>query len=592
MANRPFLDALKNYLPLKGYFFENRWPLTVGMISLLLVDLLQLLVPLVIKRAIDALTFGRAGPALLLHCGGMIVAIAAAMAFFRYIWRHLLFGHSRRVEEGLRNRLYAHLQTLSPAFYHRMKTGDLMARASNDINAVRMATGIGLVALTDGLVLGVAAIGFMVYISPLLTLIALIFAPIIITFTRILTRRMSEGYERVQKKFSDLTESVREAFAGNRVLKVYAREEWAYRRVAEEGGQYLSENLRLAKTLGLFYPLIAVFTNVGLAVVIWMGGRLTILGHITTGDFVAFISYLNILSWPLLAIGWVTNLIQRGSASMRRINRILQEVPEIADQHGQHAVGRIKGTIRFEGLTFTYPGQKTPALKDIRVTIPKGHTVALVGRVGSGKTTLLQTIPHLFTVPPGTIFVDDIDIKATPLHVLRANIGFVTQDVVLFSDTVRNNVLFGRRGVSDETLERALKDADFYDEVLDFKDGVHTLIGERGLTLSGGQRQRLTIARALIQDHPILILDDALSMVDTRTEERILNCIVGSRAGKTNLIVSHRLSTITRADLVLVLERGELVEHGAPESLLKEGKEYARLYQKQLIAKELDMVGA
>jgi ATP-binding cassette subfamily B protein len=592
MATRPFLDTLKNYLPLKDYFFQNRWPLIAGIISLLLVDFLQLLIPLVIKKAIDALTFGEATPALLLHCGAMIVAIAAAMAFFRYIWRYLLFGHSRNVEESLRNRLYAHLQTLSLAFYHRMKTGDLMARASNDINAVRMATGIGLVALTDGLVLGVAAIGFMIYINPFLTLIALVFAPIIITFTRILTRRMSEGYERVQKRFSDLTESVREAFAGIRVIKVYAREGWVYRKVEEEGGHYLSENLRLARTLGLFYPSIAVFTNVGLAVVIWMGGRLTILGDITTGDFVAFISYLNLLTWPMLAIGWVTNLIQRGSVSMRRINQILQEVPEIVDQPGQHAVSRIKGTIRFEGLAFTYPGQRTPAIKDIRVTIPEGQTVALVGRVGSGKTTLLQTIPHLFTVPPGTIFVDDIDIKAIPLPVLRGNIGFVTQDVVVFSDTVRNNVLFGRKGVSNETLERALKDADFYDEVLDFKDGVDTLIGERGLTLSGGQRQRLTIARALIQDHPILILDDALSMVDTRTEERILNRILELRDDKTNLIVSHRLSTITRADLVLVLEKGELVEHGEHESLIKAGKEYARLYQRQLIAKELDMVGA
>ena len=592
MTNRPFLETLKNYLPLKDPFFQNRWPLSVGIVSLLLVDFLQLLIPLVIKRAIDALTFGAATPTLLFSCGAMITAIAAAMALFRYLWRHLLFGHSRKVEESLRNRLYAHLQTLSMAFYQKMKTGDLMARASNDINAVRMATGIGLVALTDGLVLGVAAIGFMIYINPFLTLIALIVAPFMIVFTRILTKRMSEGYERVQGKFSDLTERVREAFAGIRVIKTYAREGWVYRKVEEEGGQYLSENLRLAKTLGLFYPSIAVFTNVGLAVVIWMGGRLTILGHITTGDFVAFISYLNLLTWPMLAIGWVTNLIQRGSVSMRRINRILQEVPEIVDRPGDHTVRRIKGTIRFEGLTFTYPEQQVPAIQDIRVTIEQGQTVALVGRVGSGKTTLLQTIPHLFSIPPGTLFVDNIDIKGIPLSVLRGNIGFVPQEVVVFSDTVRNNVLFGRKGVSDETLKRALKDADFYEEVLDFKDGLDTLLGERGLTLSGGQRQRLTIARALIQDHPILILDDALSMVDTRTEERILNRLLELRDDKTNLIVSHRLSTITRADLVLVLERGELVEHGEHEVLLREGREYARLYQRQVIAKELDAGGA
>ena len=592
MTNRPFLETLKNYLPLKDSFFQNRWPLFFGIVSLLLVDFLQLLIPLVIKRAIDALTFGAATPALLFTCGAMIIAIAAAMALFRYLWRHLLFGHSRKVEESLRNRLYAHLQTLSMTFYHKMKTGDLMARASNDINAVRMATGIGLVALTDGLVLGVAAIGFMIYINPFLTLIALVVAPFMIVFTRILTKRMSEGYERVQGKFSDLTERVREAFAGIRVIKTYAREGWVYRKVEEEGGQYLTENVRLAKTLGLFYPSIAVFTNVGLAVVIWMGGRLTILGHITTGDFVAFISYLNLLTWPMLAIGWVTNLIQRGSASMRRINRILQEVPEIVDRPGDHTVSRIKGTIRFEGLTFRYPEQQVPAIQDIRVTIEQGQTVALVGGVGSGKTTLLQTIPHLFSIPPGTLFVDNIDIKAIPLSVLRGNIGFVPQEVVVFSDTVRNNVLFGRKGVSGETLKRALKDADFYEEVLDFKDGLDTLLGERGLTLSGGQRQRLTIARALIQDHPILILDDALSMVDTRTEERILNRLLELRHDKTNLIVSHRLSTITRADLVLVLEKGKLVEHGEHKVLLQKGKEYARLYQRQVVAKELDVGGA
>ena len=579
--------TLKTFQPLKVYFVQNRWRIAFGLFCLLLVDFLQLLIPLVIKRAIDALTFKTATSVSLLRYALIIATIASIMALLRYVWRYLLLGHSRKVEEGLRNRLYRHLQTLSLSFYHRTKTGDLMARATNDVNAIRMATGMGMVALTDGLVLGMAAIGFMISISPYLTLIALIPAPIIIYLSRIFTRRMSAGYESIQNTFSALTERVREAFAGIRVVKAYCREPWEKEKVENEGRKYISVNMEMAKTIALFFPMMAIFTNLGLAIIIWMGGRLSILGSITTGDFVAFIGYLNLLTWPMMAMGWVTNLIQRGAASMRRINRVLEEVPEIADSAAPQSVSQFKGGIEFRRFSLKYPGKDIYAVKDIDLIIEAGQTVSLVGRVGSGKSTLLHAIPRLFNTPRGTLFIDGVDVQDIPLKTLRKGIGFVTQETIIFSDTIRNNVLFGRSGVSDQDLEAVLRAAEIYDEIQALDKGVDTVLGERGITLSGGQRQRLTIARALVSDPPILILDDALSMVDTRTEERILNKVLEFRALKTNLIVSHRLSTISRADFIVVLDRGKLVEVGDHKTLMATGNEYARLYEKQLMAEEL-----
>jgi ATP-binding cassette subfamily B protein len=582
-------ESLKNFLPLKEYFVRNRRVLVAGLLSLLAVDFLQLLIPMVIKRAIDALTLGEATATVLLQFGSMIMAIAFAMASLRYVWRHCLFGLSRKIEEGIRNRLYEHLQNLSVSFYHRTKTGDLMARAINDINAIRMATGMGLVALTDGLVLGVSAIGFMLYIDPSLTLISVLPAPILIFFTRILTRRMSSGYEKVQATFSDLTERAREAFAGVRVVKAYARESWTYGKLKKEGETYIRENIHLTKTIGFFSAMMAIFTNLGLAIVIWFGGRLTILGHITTGDFVAFISYLNLLMWPMMAIGWVTNMIQRGATSMRRLNRVFDEVPEIQDAAPKRDMGFLHGKIEFRGAGITYPGAGRAAIREVHFTVEAGQTAALVGKVGCGKSTLLQVIPRLFNVPRGAVLIDGMDIQDIPLKSLRQNIGFVTQEVFIFSDTIRNNVLFGREGISEQTLVKALKTAEIYEEIMALDHGLDALLGERGITLSGGQRQRLSIARAILTDPPILILDDALSMVDTRTEERILNQILTSRKGKTNLIVSHRISTISRADVIGVLVDGELVETGGHQTLLEKGKEYSRLYERQRLEQELEL---
>jgi ATP-binding cassette, subfamily B, multidrug efflux pump len=584
----PFVATFKHFAPLKGYFIENRWALAAGLFSLLLVDGLQVLIPLIIRRAINLMTEQTATPFLLLQSSLLILGIAIVMAIFRYIWRFLIFGHSRKVEEHLRNRMYEHLQTLPQSFYHRTKTGDLMARSINDINAVRMAVGMGLVALTDGLILGLTTVILMLSIDVRLTLISLLPAPLVVVVTRILTRRMSIGFDNVQKSFSDVTERVREAFSGIRVVKAFTREEWAFDRIKQEGDRYISENLSLAKTLGFFFPLMAIFTNAGLAVVIWFGGRLTILGSITTGDFVAFTAYLNLLSWPMMAMGWVTNLLQRGSASMRRINRVLEEVPESSGTHPACADFQMIGHIQFRNLSIRHPDQASPALREISLTVKAGETVALVGRVGSGKSTLLQAIPRILEVPPGTIFVDGRDVVQIPLKTLRKQIGFVTQEVFIFSDTVRNNVLFGRSGVSEEDLRRVLEAAGIYEEALALENGLDTPLGERGVTLSGGQRQRLTIARALLKDPPVLILDDALSMVDTRTEALILSRIGEVRRHKTNLIVSHRPSTLNLADRIVVLDKGMVVEHGTHMELIERGGIYTALYERQLLEQELE----
>ena len=579
---------LRDFKPLKTYFIENRVALILGLSSLLLVDALQLFIPRVIKSSVDALTVGQASRGLLLTYALIIVGIAVAMAIFRYIWRFLVFGHSRKVEESLRNRIYEHLQTLSLSFYWRSKTGDLMARAVNDIDAVRMAAGMGLVALTDGVVLTLATIGFMSYIDMKLTLISLVPTPFIFYFTRIITRRMGREFRRVQQNFSELTESVREALAGVRVIKAYNRQPWEYSRVKERGEIYVSNNLDLAKTLALFFPVMTLFTNLGLAVVIWIGGRLAILGTITTGDFVAFISYLNLLTWPMMALGWVTNLIQRASVSMRRVNEILHEVPEITNQTANPFRGVMRGQICLKHVTFYYPNEPYPALNDVDLTIEAGHTAAIVGGVGSGKSTLLQIIPRLMETKGGMVQIDGIPIHDIDLKNLRGSIGFVTQESHIFSDTILNNIIFGRHAISKDLIDTALEVSQLTADIGSFPQGIHSHLGEKGATLSGGQRQRLTIARALISSPPILIMDDALSQVDTRTEATILNSILEMRKGKTNIIVSHRLSTIRRADIIYVLRAGRLVERGGHTALLAAHKEYARLYERQQLSEELE----
>ncbi len=579
---------MRNLFTLKEFFVKNRRWLVLGFLSLVVVDGLQLLIPRVIKWAVDELTTVGMGRAHLLRYAAYIIAIAVGIGLFRYFWRYFIMGTARRIEEALRNRLFAHLQTLSFGFFNQTKTGDLMARATNDINAVRMAAGMGLVVLTDIVILGTAAIGFMLYISPKLTGFALIPAPILTFAVLKFSRLIHERFEAVQATFSKLTERARENISGIRVVKAYVQEREEVSKFGEVGREYVNKNLHLVKIWGAFFPIIMLFANLGLAIVLLLGGRFVILNSISMGDFVAFTSYLEILIWPIIGLGWVINLLQRGAASMGRVNAILDTEPEIADSPDVLTVDRIEGRIEFRDLTFSYNGGAEPVLDHINLAIRPGETVALIGRTGAGKTTLVNLIPRLFDPEREELFIDGMEIHSVPLKVLRGSIGYVPQDTFLFSDTVRENMAFGRLGADEEKLIDVAKVAQIWEEIASFPQGLETRVGERGVTLSGGQKQRLAIARALLLDPPVLILDDCFSSVDTDTEAQILEDLEPILHEKTTILVSHRVSTVKRADRIYVLDEGKVVEQGTHSQLLSLGGIYNSIYLKQQLEAEID----
>jgi len=577
-----------NFRTLKGYFVQHRWRLLAGLATLLAVDGLQLIIPQVIKWAIDDLTRGGIVQADLVKYGFYIAGIALLIGFFRYFWRFLIMGTARRIEEALRGRLFSHLQTLSLSFFQETKTGDLMAHATNDIDAVRMAVGMGLVAITDTLVLGASAIVFMILIDPKLTLFAIVPMPFIALVTTRFSRLVHHRFESVQASFSRLTEQVRESLAGIRVVKAFVQEEYEKGKLDYIGEEYVGKNLRLIKVWGMFFPLIMLLANLGTVIVLWLGGKETILGTITAGGFVAFMTYLGILAWPMMALGWVINLIQRGSASMGRINKILDTQPEIADRPRLRPITRLEGKIEFRDLTFSYKPGSLPALKGITLQVNPGEFVAVVGRTGTGKTTLCNLIPRLFDPPNGHLFMDGREIHAVPIKPLRESIGYVPQDSFLFSTTIRENIVFGSPEASEEEIANAARIAQIDEDIRTFPMGIETVIGEKGITLSGGQKQRVAIARAVLLNPQIMILDDALSSVDTQTEERIWNGLGEILDGKTRIVVSHRLSSIKEADKIIVLDDGEITEIGDHQSLLSMGGIYAGIYRRQQIEEELD----
>jgi len=547
-----------------------------------------LFIPRIIKKAVDDLTLLQATQKALMLYALVIVVIALVLGVLRFLWRRLIFGHSRVVERDLRERVFSHLQTLSLNFYAQTRTGDLMARSVNDMDAIRFAVGMGVVAFNDGVVLGLAAIGFMLYINIELTLIALLPMPAIVLASRVLTRRMHTLFQQVQHTFGELTELTREAFAGIRIVQAYRREGWETRRMKSVGEKYIDQNIHLGRTMAFFFPMMLLFTNVSLAIVLWSGGGMTILNRISTGDFVAFITYLNLLTWPMMALGWVTNLIQRGSASMKRINRLLDEVPEIADAPNPVTPTEIRGAVELRNVTFRYPNDGRNVLENLTLKLEAGATAALVGRTGCGKTTLVRMLARMVEADSGQVYLDGIPIQKLPLHMVRAAFAVVPQESLLFSDTIYNNLVFGEGEVDSKRLQECLDASDLTRDVNDFPDGLDTLVGEKGLSLSGGQRQRLALARALLTNPAILVVDNALSMVDASTERRILDHLVNLRAGKTTLWISHRISTIRRAEQILVLDQGRIAESGDHEELLGTGTIYPRLYFRSLLQERLE----
>ncbi|UCH22213.1 MAG: ABC transporter ATP-binding protein [Deltaproteobacteria bacterium] len=577
---------------IKPYFIENRLLICIGLISLIIVDVLQLFIPRVIKRAVDDLTTFQVDLTALFIYALYIAGIGLMIGGFRYIWRHCLLGTSRRVEEGMRNVLFAHIQILSASYFDKAKTGDLMAHATNDIQQVRMATGMGMVALNDAIVLGAAAIGFMAYINIKLTLFVLFPMPVIVLGTKFFSKKMHRRYQEVQAAFSDLTEIVRERFTGIRLIKAYNWEKEETGRVEEISRRYINKNIRLVKITGTFFPMMLLFTNLSLAIVIYLGGRQTIGLVITPGDFVAFISYLGLLTWPMMALGWVTNLIQRGRASLDRLNNILQTQPEIIDSPGAHSLERAKGEIVFDNIAFSY-GQSRgstsmPVLSDINLQLAPGNIMGIVGPPGSGKTTLLSLIPRLYDVTGGRILLDGTDVRRLQLSNLRSQISFLSQEPFLFAGTIRQNITLGNQRITESELIRAAADASVYDTIQAFPQKFDTIVGEKGVILSGGQKQRIALARALLMSTPILILDDPISQVDLETGSVIIDTIRCMAGSKTIIIVSHRLSAVRFADTIITLKDGRIVEFGNHEELLALDDYYAKTFRLQEIVEDVN----
>ena len=582
---------MKSFYLIKPFLLERRWFILLGLACLITVDFLQLFIPRIIKWVVDDLTIYRIDIIILLIYALYIVGIAVLIGVFRYLWRRCLIGTSRRVEEGLRNKLFYHVQTLSASYFGAIKTGDLMAHATNDIQHIRMASGMGMVALTDAIVLGTAAIGFMAYINVKLTVFVLIPMPMIVLGTRFFSKKMHRLYGEVQGAFSELTEVVRERFAGIRIIKAYNQQQEAVSRIESVSKHYIGKNLSLVKITGSFFPMMVFFSNLSLAIVLFLGGRQTITFTITPGDFVAFISYLGLLTWPMMAIGWVTNLIQRGKASLDRIDKIIQTLPEIDDRVRGIILEKVKGSVVFENVSFSYlpdvhKSGSFSVLDRININVDPGKILGIVGSPGSGKSTLLNLIPRIFNVSQGRIMLDGIDIRKLKVRDLRSRISFMPQEPFLFAGTIRENIMFGNKKIRNTELIRAAQAASIYETITSFPDGFETLVGEKGIVLSGGQKQRVALARALIKDSTIMILDDPISQVDMETGDAIIKTIRSMAGYKTIIIVSHRLSAVRFADQIIALEKGSIIESGNHSELMAQNKYYAKTFRLQEIEEE------
>ncbi len=541
---------------------------------LLVVDGAQILIPLVIRKAVDKLATGVVSFKDLLFYALFIIMLAMIIAIFRFFWRWFIIRTGRLIEERIRNELYNHILKLPARFFMRVKTGNLMAHATNDLDAVRMASSLGVVATTDIIIISTFSLIAMISISPLLTLYAMIPMPllsfVVLRFGKLIHKR----FEAVQHAFSVLTETVREYVSGIRVIKAFSQEKGAVEEFSKINSDFVKTNMKLVKIFGLFHPLIMFFATLTTAITLFAGGKDVILNRITIGEFVAFNYYLGMMVWPMIAIGWATNIVQRGAASMKRIKKIMSEPPEVTGSVKKE----IRGDIEFKSLSFSYDGE--PVLKNISFSLKKGMKLGIMGRTGSGKSTLVLLIPGIYKPPPGTVFIDGVDVNDYSLLHLRKSIGYVPQDGFLFSATIKENIAFGR-DASDEEIIKVSRIAGIHDEIMEFPDGYDTVIGERGITLSGGQKQRIAIARALLVDPAILILDDALSQVDSETESLILSNLREFMETRTSIVISHRVSAVMDSDLILVLDNGEIVEAGTHEELLKLQGIYYDFYEMQ-----------
>ncbi len=574
---------------IKDLIAANKFHYMAGVLCLLVVDALQLVLPWLIGNITDLLDSGQLDKTMILKYALIIVLMAVGIASFRFFWRYLILGVSKKMEAVLRERFYSKLQKLGAFYFNNHKTGDLMAHATNDIGNVTMATGMGIIISIDSALIPVVAIVIMINTAGVsLTLAS--FAPLalLLVGTSFFLNTMQQRINSMQEAFSSMTETARENFSGIRVIKAFVQELKEIQKFEKANSHNKKMNLKYIMITNMMFPSIMAISSISFAIGLWFGGILVIQGQITLGQFIAFNTYLGMLVWPISALGWVISIFQRGIVSIKRINTILDEVPEIQEKDTL-AEFQIKGGITFRNLSFTYPGTEQPVLKNLEINLEYGKTLAIVGRTGSGKSTLANLVTRLYNVPDGTLFIDGTDINRIPLQVLRNAAGCVPQDTFLFSSTIRENIDF-YSGKPEEEILNAARTAMIYDDIMEYPDKFATQVGERGVTLSGGQKQRVAIARAILRSPAILILDDCLSAVDTRTEEAILKGLKSLMKQRTSIIISHRVSTIKDADEIIVLENGEIVERGTHEFLLSLEGEYYGLYQKQLLAEQIEGV--
>jgi ATP-binding cassette subfamily B multidrug efflux pump len=577
------LERLKPLTPyLRRYWKSLAW----GGVSTILYNVIKVLLPGVIGHAIDDMQHGLT-QAKILHHALILLLIAASSAVFLYITRQVVIGASREIEFDLRNDIFANLERQSANYYHTHRTGDIMARTTNDLNAVRMLLGPAIMYSANTIVFTAAALPFMYRISPKLTFFAFVPLPMASVQVQYFGARIHRRFERIQAMFSDISAKAQENFSGARLIRAFAQEDAEIASFEEANREYIRRSLHLVRLMAMLWPTLEFVLGLSLMITLLVGGHEVVSHRISVGQFTAFNVYMVQLTWPMIAVGWVVNLFQRGTASIVRIDELLKQKPDIADEPTAVPTP-ITGDIEFRNLNFAYPGGP-PVLQNINLTIPAGSSLAIVGPTGSGKSTLVGLIPRLHDAPTGEVLIDHEPIRHFTLSELRKGIGYIPQETFLFSDTIRQNIAFGRPDASPEQVQNAATIAHISTEILEFPKGFDTLVGERGVTLSGGQKQRTAIARAVIREPRILVLDDALASVDTYTEEQILSGLRLNMGNRTTVFISHRISTARNADQIAVLVNGRIAELGTHDELLARNGYYTSLFEKQRLEEELSV---